>query len=151
MRLQGVNLTAAPACLLLAQVESKVRTLKVEGTQAFAKKDYTKALECYERAAKLLPDGAADKVDLLSNKAACYMQQKKCVLPGAMRLLACSALPRMTYLLCCSFQCQIPQPVPLRNASACGSPAHSNLHAAALIPSLIFASYPTQARLQPSR
>lgn len=50
---------------------------KKAATSAFAKKEYTKALESYDKATKLLPDSAADKVDLISNKAACYYQLKK--------------------------------------------------------------------------
>lgn len=52
-------------------------TLKNEAGQLFVKKDYAKASETYDQAVKLLPDGAADKAELLYKKAGCLLQLKK--------------------------------------------------------------------------
>ena len=51
--------------------------LKEEGNTLFAKKEYAKALDCYERALKLGPADQADAALLHSNKAACHMMHKK--------------------------------------------------------------------------
>lgn len=62
---------------LFLQVSSQVVALKNEGNKLFAKRDYTKALEQYEQAVKLLPEGATETVELLCNKAACFYQMKR--------------------------------------------------------------------------
>ena len=50
---------------------------KEEGTKCFGRKEYTKAIESYEKAIKMLPEGHSDKALLHSNKAACHMMLKK--------------------------------------------------------------------------
>lgn len=60
-----------------SQLAKRVLELKNEGNKCFAKKEYTKAVEQYDAAIKLLPDGG-DKADLLCNKAACFYQTKRC-------------------------------------------------------------------------
>lgn len=52
--------------------------LKEEGNKLFGRKDYQKALDAYEAALKLTPEGHPDKALLHSNKAACYMMFKRC-------------------------------------------------------------------------
>jgi hypothetical protein len=59
-------------------VRSKVDALVNDGNKAFAKREDTKALESFGAAAKALPEAAADKANLLCNKAACYYQLKRC-------------------------------------------------------------------------
>ena len=59
------------------QVVQKVGDLKNEGNKLFAKKEFGRAVEQYELACKLLPDAAVERVDLLSNKAACYIKLRK--------------------------------------------------------------------------
>lgn len=51
--------------------------LKDEGNQHFAKKEFEKALESWDKALKLVPAGDADAALLHSNKAACHMMFKK--------------------------------------------------------------------------
>ncbi|KIY95440.1 hypothetical protein MNEG_12524 [Monoraphidium neglectum] len=67
---------AAPA-EVSEEVRSKVDALVNDGNKAFAKREYTKALESFGAAAKALPEAAADKANLLCNKAACYYQLKR--------------------------------------------------------------------------
>lgn len=64
------------------QVQAKVTELKNEAGTLFVKKEYTKAVEAYDQAAKLLPDGAADKAELIYKKAGCLLSLKKWVLQG---------------------------------------------------------------------
>lgn len=59
------------------QVVQKVTALKNEGNKMFAERDYTKAIEQYEEAMQMLPDGAAERADLLCNKAACFYAVNK--------------------------------------------------------------------------
>lgn len=59
------------------EVAKKYSDLKQEGNQCFAKKDYLKAIELYDQASKVLPEGAVEKADLVSNKAACYLLLKR--------------------------------------------------------------------------
>ncbi len=57
---------------------SSLQALKEEGNTLFAKKEYERALDCYERALKILPTGDHPDAALLhSNKAACHMMHKK--------------------------------------------------------------------------
>jgi tetratricopeptide (TPR) repeat protein len=56
-----------------------VAEIKSEANKLFAKKEYLKAIEYYDEAGRLLPEGAVEKADLLCNKAACYYQMKRCV------------------------------------------------------------------------
>lgn len=55
--------------------------IKSEGNKLFAAKDWARAIEAYESAMKLLPAGAgvaaAERADLLCNKAACLMGLNK--------------------------------------------------------------------------
>lgn len=62
---------------VLPQVLNEVEELKNKGNLLFAGKEYQKALEVYEKAIKLLPEGASEKTDLFSNRGACYMQMKR--------------------------------------------------------------------------
>lgn len=45
-----------------------------QGNNQFAGREYQKAIETYDKAIKLLPDASAEKADIFSNKAACYLQ-----------------------------------------------------------------------------
>jgi tetratricopeptide (TPR) repeat protein len=59
-----------------------VSELKSEGNKLFAAKDWSKAIESYESALKLLPGAgsaaaAPERADLLCNKAACLMGLNK--------------------------------------------------------------------------
>lgn len=65
--------------LLALQVVEQVTAIKNEANKLFAKKEYLKAIEQYDAAGKLLPEGAGERADLLCNKAACYYQMKRCV------------------------------------------------------------------------
>lgn len=58
-----------------AQVQ--LSALRDEGNKLFGKKEYTKALECYDKALKSIPASHPDKPLLHSNKAACHMMGKK--------------------------------------------------------------------------
>ena len=51
--------------------------LKDEGNQLFAKKDYERALDVYDKALKLAGSDTDDAALLNSNKAACHMMLKK--------------------------------------------------------------------------
>lgn len=55
----------------------KAMELKNEGNRMFAQRDYPKAIEQYDEAMKILPDGSIERADLLCNKAACYYAQNK--------------------------------------------------------------------------
>lgn len=66
-----------PEAVLAPEVAQKVTALKNEGNKMFAERDYTKAVEQYEEAMKLLPDGSAERADLLCNKAACFYAVNK--------------------------------------------------------------------------
>jgi hypothetical protein len=59
------------------QVATKVGALKSEGNKCFTRRDYVRALEQYEQASKLLPDGAPERVELHNNKAACFYQLRR--------------------------------------------------------------------------
>ena len=59
------------------QVVQKVTELRSDAAKLFAKKEYAKAIEQYEAAIKLLPEAAAERTDLFSNKAACFYQLKR--------------------------------------------------------------------------
>jgi len=52
--------------------------MKNEGNKCFAKREYSKAIEQYDEAMALLPATAAEKADLLCNKAASLYQMKRC-------------------------------------------------------------------------
>ena len=65
-----------PSTQAPADVEA-LAALKDEGNQLFARKDYEKALESYDRALKLVAPESADAALLHSNKAACHMMFKK--------------------------------------------------------------------------
>jgi tetratricopeptide (TPR) repeat protein len=77
-RRRGPGATPCPCCHPPRQVASKVAALKSEGSRSFTRRDYVKALEAYEQANKLLPEGAPDKVDLHNYKAACFFQLRRC-------------------------------------------------------------------------
>jgi hypothetical protein len=59
------------------QVLSQVAELKDKASKSFVGRDYAAALGSYDEALALLPGAAADRVDLLCNKAACYYQMKQ--------------------------------------------------------------------------
>lgn len=50
---------------------------KTEGNNLFAKKEFAKALECYQQAASSFPHDHPDKPLMLCNRAACYTMLKK--------------------------------------------------------------------------
>jgi hypothetical protein len=54
-----------------------VSALKAEGNNLFAQKDWARAIESYEQAMKMLPQGHSERSDLLCNKAACLMGLSK--------------------------------------------------------------------------
>jgi hypothetical protein len=58
-------------------VSKKVLELKAEGNRMFAGKEWSKAIEQYESAMKMLPARHAERCDLLCNKAACLMGLNK--------------------------------------------------------------------------
>ena len=58
-------------------VAAAVEKLKDTGNRMFAKRQYEEALKEYDTALSTLPADAAQAVDLLCNKAACYYQMKK--------------------------------------------------------------------------
>lgn len=57
--------------------QTQLTALRDEGNKHFGKKDYAKALECYDKALKSIPATHQDKPLLHSNKAACHMMGKK--------------------------------------------------------------------------
>ena len=75
--LSGRSMPPRPRRARSPQTTKKIGELKAEAGKLFVGKDYSKAVDAYERAIKLLPDSAADKADLYSNKAACFYQQKR--------------------------------------------------------------------------
>jgi hypothetical protein len=59
------------------QVASKVSALKGAAEKAYGNREFAKALEQWEQAAKLLPEGAHERVDLFINRASAYYAMKK--------------------------------------------------------------------------
>ncbi|KAF6253087.1 hypothetical protein COO60DRAFT_1703978 [Scenedesmus sp. NREL 46B-D3] len=51
--------------------------LKNDGNRMFAQREYTKAIEQYDAAMKILPNGSTERADLLCNKAACFYALNK--------------------------------------------------------------------------
>ncbi len=60
--------------------QESLAQLKSDGNSHFAKKEYDAALAAYDKALGMVPADAADAALLHSNKAACHMMQKRCVL-----------------------------------------------------------------------
>lgn len=60
-----------------SQVAEKVKEMKGEADKLFLGKEFTKAIEAYDKAIKVVPSGAAEAADLHTNKAACFYQLKK--------------------------------------------------------------------------
>lgn len=60
------------------QAVAKAAVLRGEGTKAFARREYAKALAAFDNAARALPTAAPERVDLFCNKAACLYQLKRC-------------------------------------------------------------------------
>lgn len=60
--------------------QESLAQLKSDGNSHFAKKEYEAALAAYDKALGMVPADAADAALLHSNKAACHMMQKRCVL-----------------------------------------------------------------------
>jgi hypothetical protein len=56
---------------------AKSRETKADGDKLFVNGNYAKAIEAYSSAASLLPEGAAERADLLSCKAACLYAQRR--------------------------------------------------------------------------
>jgi hypothetical protein len=77
----NITIMSIHACLVccgpVLQVAKKVLDLKAEGNKMFAGKEWSKAIEQYEAAMKMLPAGHAERSDLLCNKAACLMGLNK--------------------------------------------------------------------------
>ena len=67
---------APPGLAQAAAGAAAPAALKEEGNRAFAKKEYERALECYDKALKVAAD-ATESALLHSNKAACHMMGKK--------------------------------------------------------------------------
>lgn len=63
--------------MLQGDSQTQLTALRDEGNKHFGKKDYAKALECYDKALKSIPATHQDKPLLHSNKAACHMMGKK--------------------------------------------------------------------------
>lgn len=61
----------------MAASPESLTQLKEEGNILFAKKEYDRAMECYEKALKLVAGDHPDAALLHSNKAACHMMHKK--------------------------------------------------------------------------
>ncbi len=59
-----------------SQTLAKVSELRNDAQQQFLKKEFGKAAELYEGAAKLLPDGA-EKAELLQKRVGCLINLKK--------------------------------------------------------------------------
>ncbi|GBF89198.1 hypothetical protein Rsub_01915 [Raphidocelis subcapitata] len=59
------------------EVASKVSALKGAAEKAYGNREFAKALEQWEQAAKLLPEGARERVDILINRASAYYAMKK--------------------------------------------------------------------------
>lgn len=59
------------------QTVKRVGQLKAEGAQCFAQGNFTKALEVYADAIKLLPGSAQEKAEFYNNKAACFIGLKR--------------------------------------------------------------------------
>lgn len=87
--------------MLCAQVVQQVTTLKNEGNKLFAERDYSKAIEQYEQALKMLPDGSAERADLLCNKAACFYAVNKYVPGTAVTSIVsiCAAVKRISMVI----------------------------------------------------
>lgn len=58
---------------------ASLAALREEGNTLFAKREYERALEAYDRALKVAGGDSADAALLHSNKAACHMMHKKWV------------------------------------------------------------------------
>jgi len=59
------------------QVATSAQKIKEEGNKHFAKKEYQKALDAYDRALKACEGTSAEVPLLHSNKAACFMMQAR--------------------------------------------------------------------------
>jgi hypothetical protein len=59
------------------QVAAKAHETKAEGDKLFVKKEFAKAMEAYASAAGMLPEGAAERAELLGAKAACLYAQRR--------------------------------------------------------------------------
>lgn len=59
------------------EVEQQLQEISKEATKLFVSKEYAKAVELYDKAIKLAPESSAEKAEALSNKAACFLQQKR--------------------------------------------------------------------------
>lgn len=56
---------------------SEVKKLKEEGNKCFARKEYQKALDAYDKALKASDNAASEAPLLHSNKAACFMMLQR--------------------------------------------------------------------------
>ncbi len=62
---------------LPTQVLTKVSDLRTEAGKQFLAKEFSKAADNYDAAFKLLPDGSAEKPELLQKKVGCLINLKK--------------------------------------------------------------------------
>ncbi|WIA12548.1 hypothetical protein OEZ85_006209 [Tetradesmus obliquus] len=61
----------------VAAAPKEALDLKNDGNRMFAQRDYAKAIQQYDAALKILPEGSTERADLLCNKAACFYAQNK--------------------------------------------------------------------------
>jgi tetratricopeptide (TPR) repeat protein len=88
------NACIASAAVL--QAAAKVKEMKSEGNKLFAQREYAKAMQQYEDAMKMLPDGASERADFLCNKGACLYSQQKCAQAHTHTSHACTGTPSLS-------------------------------------------------------
>ena len=59
------------------QVVQKTTELTSEAGRSFVGKEYAKALELYDQAVKLVPEGSGEKAELCLKRAYCYLNLSK--------------------------------------------------------------------------
>ncbi|GMH37813.1 hypothetical protein BSKO_05686 [Bryopsis sp. KO-2023] len=74
---KGKGKTASGDVVVDDNILQEASDLKAKGNKCFGEKEYQKALETYDKAIKLLPDGSVERADIYCNKGACYMQMKR--------------------------------------------------------------------------
>ncbi len=80
--------------------QTQLTALRDEGNKHFGKKDYAKALECYDKALKSIPATHQDKPLLHSNKAACHMMGKKYVFGAEYPAFSTYILQSQSHFFC---------------------------------------------------
>lgn len=70
---------AAAAAEMDEELATQFNEVKSKGNKLFANGEHSKAIDVYDKALKLLPEGTngGERADLLSNKAACYIKMKR--------------------------------------------------------------------------